>query len=141
MKTAERAKTATHRCDIHKIARQCSVKLFNGARHYHSHRGPRECFSPGTLRRIGKAHGEAHLALVLRLVVETEGNARELYAETLSAISSVLVHNPLLIERGAALYDAFDAIDLAAMRKRGQTLRCGLPVAHAMQILLLLELQ
>ena len=72
-------------------------------------RKDRECFSPATLRRIGKAHGEAHLALVLRLIVETEGNAKELYAETMGAISSVLDCDPSLIERGSALYDAFDS--------------------------------
>ena len=128
-------------CDIGKTARLCGVRLYNGARHYHSRRAPGECFSPATLRRIGKAHGEAHLALVLRLIVETEGNARELYAETLSAISSLLEHDPSLIERGTALYDAFDEIHLADLRRRARTMRCGLPVAHVMQVLLIQELQ
>ena len=126
--------------DIHRTARLCGVRLYDGARRYHSRRAPRECFSPATLRRIGKAHGEAHLALVLRLIVETEGNARELYAETLNAVSALLEHDPSLIERGTALYDAFDAIDLAGLRHRAQSMRCGLPVSHVMRVFIAQEL-
>ncbi|WP_246660456.1 hypothetical protein [Nitratireductor sp. XY-223] len=130
-------KARAHRCDIHKVARQCGVRLFNGGRVYKKARGPGECFSPGTLRRIGRASGEAHLALVLRLIVESEGNATELYADTLSAVSSLLEHHPELIERGSALFDAFDSIDLAAVRRRAQMMDCGLPAAHVMRVLLL----
>ncbi|MEX3008668.1 hypothetical protein [Hoeflea sp. TYP-13] len=129
-----------HPCDIHKTARQCGVRLYNGARQYHKTRNAGECFSPATLRRIGRAHGEPHLALVLRLIVETEGNAAELYAETLAAVSSLLEHKPELIERGAALFDAFDNIDLCAIRRRAHAMKCGLPASHTMRILLLLAL-
>ncbi|MCP4318963.1 MAG: hypothetical protein GY789_23960 [Hyphomicrobiales bacterium] len=135
-----RKRSVVHSCDIHKTARQCGVRLYNGARQYHTKRCARECFSPATLRRIGRAHGAAHLAIVLRLIVETEGNARELYAETLSAISSLLEHEPALIERGVALFDAFDDIDLAEIHERAQVMPCGLPVGHVMRILLLQEL-
>ncbi|WP_419906468.1 hypothetical protein [Hoeflea sp.] len=129
-----------HRCDIHKVARQCGVKLFNGGRVYKKARGPGECFSPATLRRIGRLLGEAHLALVLRLIVETEDNATELYADTLSAVSSLLEHHPELIERGSMLFEAFDTIDLGSMRQRAQAMDCGLPVAHVMRVLLATEL-
>jgi hypothetical protein len=135
------ARSRKHPCDIHQIARQCGVRLYNGARRYHSNRGLRECFSPATLRRIGRAHGAAHLALVLRLIVETRGNERELYSETLSAISSLLEHQPRLIERGSALFDAFDTIDLAALRRHARSMRCGLPLGHVMRVLLWQELE
>lgn len=135
--SAERCRSGRHPCDTHKIARQCGVRLYNGARTYHSKRAERECFSPATLRRIGRSHGAAHLALVLRLVVETCGNERELYSETLLAISALLDHQPGLIERGSELFDAFDAIDLSALRERARTMRCGLPTAHIMRVLLL----
>ncbi|MDA4844099.1 hypothetical protein [Hoeflea poritis] len=127
-------------CDIYKVARQCGVRLFNGARIYKKGRRPGECFSPGTLRRIGRALGEAHLALVLRLIVETDGNALELYADTLSAISSLLEHHPELIERGSELFEAFDKIDLAALRRHAHAMECGLPPAHIMRVLLMTEL-
>lgn len=126
--------------DIRNTARLCGVRLYDGARRYHSRRAPGECFSPATLQRIGKTHGQAHLALVLRLIVETDGNARELYSETLSAISSLLEYDPSLIERGTALYDAFDAIDLEDLRKRAQSMRCGLAVSHIMRVLIAQEL-
>ncbi|MEM6462788.1 MAG: hypothetical protein AAF724_12820 [Pseudomonadota bacterium] len=130
-----------HRCDIHKVARQCGVKLFNGARHYHSKRRAGECFSPATLRRIGREHGVAHLAIVLRLIVETEGNEKELYGDTMSAISSLLIHRPMLIERGSALFDALDDIDLGLLRRKARSMNCGLPAAHVMRILLLQALE
>lgn len=136
----ETGKARRKPCDIHKVARQCGVRLFNGARIYKKARGPRECFSPGTLRRIGRSLGEAHLALVLRLIVETEDNASELYADTLSAVSSLLEHHPELVERGSELFEAFDTIDLAALRGRAHKMECGLPPAHVMRVLLLTEI-
>lgn len=136
MRAADLARPGRHPCDIHRIARQCGVRLYDGGRTYHSNRAGGSCFSPATLRRIGRAHGSAHLALVLRLVVETTGNEKELYSETLLAISALLQHQPDLIERGAALFDAFDTIDLADLRQSARTMRCGLPAAHVMRILL-----
>lgn len=128
-----------HACDIHKVARQCGVKLFDGSRQYRSSRLARECFSPATLRRIGQAHGEAHLALVLRLIVETKHNAKELYAETMVAVSELLNHRPELIDAGLALFDAFDGIDLAGLRGKARDVVCGLPTSHVMRTLLALE--
>ncbi len=125
-----------HRCDIHRVARQCGVKLFDGGRVYKSVRGAGECFSPATLRRIGRAHGEGHLALVLRLIVETEGNAKELFAETLWAVSELICNRPDLLDRGTALFDAFDGIDLAGLRRQAKTMQCGLPPGHVMRVLL-----
>lgn len=126
-------------CDIHQVARQCGVKLYDGSRRYKSVRGARECFSPATLRRIGRAHGAAHLALVLRLIAETQGNTRELYAETLVAVSELLNHRPHLIDNGLLLFDVFDRIDLASLRRRSRKLNCGLPASHVLRILLALE--
>ncbi|MCR9139402.1 MAG: hypothetical protein NXI27_25605 [Alphaproteobacteria bacterium] len=133
------AKNRRHACDIHRVARQCGVKLFDGARQYRSARSARECFSPGTLRRIGHAHGEAHLALVLRLIVETKDNAKELYAETMVAVSELLNHRPDLIDTGLALFDIFDNVDLAGLRCQARDLICGLPTSHVMRTLLALE--
>ena len=128
------------RCDIHRVARQCGVKLFDGGRVYKSMRGPRECFSPATLRRIGRAHGEGHLALVLRLIVETDGNATELFAETLWAVSELICHRPDLLDQGTALFDAFDHIDLSALRQQAKAMNCGLPPGHIMRVLLAMHL-
>jgi hypothetical protein len=129
------------RCDIHKVARQCGVKLFDGSRHYRSARGPRECYSPATLRRIGRSHGASHLALVLRLIVETEGNASELYAETLLSVSVLLDHRPDLVERGSALFEIFDCIDLTGLRRKAHAMTCGLPAGHVLLVLLALQVE
>gem|GEM_PF-1005955 len=131
---------ARHRCDVHRIARQCGVRLRDGARCYRTARGAGECYSPATLRRIGRRHGAAHLALVLRLIVETEDNATALYGETLQAVSELLIHRPDLIERGTALFDDFDRIDLNALRGQARVMACGLPVSHVMRILILQKL-
>ncbi|MCY6381044.1 hypothetical protein [Hoeflea prorocentri] len=129
------------RCDIHKVARRCGVKLYDGARMYKKARGPKECFCPGTLRRIGRSLGESHLELVLRLIIETEGNEAELYGETLTAVSSVLENHPDIVDHGSALFEALDAIDLDGLRRTARNVRCGLPVAHIMRVLLWLDLQ
>ena len=129
-----------HACDIHRVARQCGVKLYNGARTYRSSRGPGECFSPATLRRIGRRNGAGHLALVLRLIVESEGNAAELYAETLTAVSEIIRLNPELLDQGVSLYELFDAISLEELRTHAHSLSCGLPASQIMRVLLALQL-
>lgn len=133
-------KSRRHSNDIYAIARQCGVKLYNGASQYRGSRGPRECYATATLRRIVRRHGVSHLALVLRLIVETNGNAGELYGETILAVSSLLEHRPELVERGGVLFEAFDSIDLAGIRRRAQQMRCGLPHGHVMRVLLSQEL-
>lgn len=139
-KTMEKSITKPQGCDIHRIARQSGVKLTDGSQFYRTARDPGECFSPATMRRIGCAHGAGHLALVLRLVVETEGNAGELYSETMWSISELLHHRPDLLDRGVALFDAFDTVDLRAVRAAAKTLSCGLPVSHVMRVLLALQM-
>lgn len=77
---------------------------------------------------------------MLRLIVETEDNATALYGETLQAVSELLIHRPDLIERGTALFDDFDRIDLNALRGQARVMACGLPVSHVMRILILQKL-
>lgn len=104
-----------HRCDIYHVARQCGVILREAHDHSPTSRRPRECFCKPAVRRIGQAYGEAHLALCFRLIVESEGNAGELYAETLAAVSIALTSG--LIEPDSGLFEAFDGIDLGALRR------------------------
>lgn len=110
-----------HRCDIYRVARQCGVVLRDGHDHSPTSRRPRECFCKPAVRRIGQAHGEAHLALCFRLIVESEGNAGELYAETLAAVSMVLVSG--LVELDSTLFEVFDEIDLGALRRWAHAVR------------------
>lgn len=124
-----------HRCDIWKVAEQCGVKLCDPSRHGWSARRPRECYAKKTLKKIGQRYGEAHLALTLRLIVETNGNSTELYSETIHAISALLA-NPAVEARGGELFDLFDNIQLADIRRQAKALAIGLPLAHVMRVLL-----
>lgn len=126
-----------HHCDIHRVAGQCGIKL-RDAVESSSNRRPRECFAKGTLRAIGREHGEAHLALVLRLIVETEGNAAELYSETITAVSRVVLSG--LIEVGGTLFDAFDEIDLGQLRAWAQAVRGTASTGETMATALLWRL-
>ncbi|MEO4040508.1 hypothetical protein AAFN47_02760 [Hoeflea sp. CAU 1731] len=93
------------------------------------------------MRKIASRNGAGHLALVLRLIVETKGNAAELYAETISALSALMEFDPMLAERGGELFDLFDEIDLKSIRERARAMRSGVPVSHIMRILILQDIQ
>jgi hypothetical protein len=126
-------------CDIFKVASQCGIRLLDPIYH-RQHRKPRECFAKKTLKKIGQRHGEAHLAITLRLIVETKGNAAELYSETIQAISGLLVTNPHLVERGGKLFDELDEISLGETRRLARALTLGLPASHVMRVMLALRL-
>lgn len=128
-----------HRTDIWRVAEQCGVRLVDPDAHAWRQRRPRECFAKKTLKKIGQRHGEAHLALTLRLIVETYGNAAELYSETIQAVSS-LVANPAIEARGGALFEQFDRISLGEVRHQAKMLGVGLPLAHVMRVLLAVRL-
>lgn len=128
-----------HRCDIWKVAEQCGVRLVDPDRHAWRERRPRECYAKKTLKKIGQRHGEPHLALALRLIVETDGNAAELFSETIQAVSAVLA-NPAIEARGGELFDRFDEISLADIRRQAKALAMGLPLAHVIRVLLAIKL-
>jgi hypothetical protein len=77
--------------------------------------GPLETDAAATLQRILDKHGADHLCIVLRCIVETTGNETEL-----RAISECVLTRPDWVERGLSFLEAFDAIDLKALRKRAK---------------------
>lgn len=115
-----------HRCDIYKVARQCGVKLFDGAKHSPTSKRPYECFCKPTAREIGRAHGEAHLKLVWMLMTGTTANALELYADMMTAVSAILVEHPELVKSPTLAKD-FDAIDLGSVRRKAKGMRSPFP--------------
>lgn len=125
-------------CDIYRVARQCGVILREASDHSPTSRRPRECFCKPAVRRIGRAHGEAHLAMCLRLIVESNGNAGELYAETLSAVSMMLASG--LVEIDGALFEAFDAIDLGELRRWAHAARGSATTPETMAAVMLWKL-
>jgi hypothetical protein len=114
-----------HACDIYKVARQCGVKLFDGHLHSPTSRKPFECYCKPTVREIGREHGEDHLRLVFMLMTGTKSNAAELYADTITAVSHILIKLPE-IERRPNLTERFDRIDLGSLRRKVKTMRLGI---------------
>ena len=129
-----------HRCDIFRVAEQCGIRLLRPADHRPLRRRPRECFAKKTLKKIGQRNGEAHLALALRVIVETRDNATELYSETIQAVSALL-EDPAIEGRGGALFDQFDQIALAEVRRDARALGLRLPLAHVMRVMIAMRLR
>jgi hypothetical protein len=69
----------------------------------------------GTLQRLLEQQGEQHLPLLVRTIVESEGNACALIDPVLCAISAVMLAYPAWPETGLRWIEAFDDIDLMKM--------------------------
>lgn len=108
--------------NVLKVTRPIGIKVLDAAEHSPTSIRPKHCFCMPTLQKVVR-HGEDHLSVVLKLIVETKGNATELMAATITAISHLLLTMPWLVERGSDLYDAFDRIDLSALRRRAKAIR------------------
>lgn len=124
-----------HRCDIFKVARQCGVILRDGHLHSPTSRKPYECFCKPTVRAIGKEYGEEHLKLVLMLMTGTRGNAAELYADMITAVSHLLERNPDLARRPTLIQD-FDTIDLGSLRRKAKAMRLGIETWKVLVVLI-----
>ncbi|KQT60360.1 hypothetical protein ASG54_09395 [Aureimonas sp. Leaf460] len=86
-------------------------------------RRPGETHARGTMEKILKEEGEAHLLLTLRCIRESAPNAEALSSETIAAVSDVLAQRPDWHERTDELLAIFDRIDLEALRERALRLR------------------
>ncbi|MCO6050619.1 hypothetical protein NGM99_12580 [Mesorhizobium sp. RP14(2022)] len=100
-------------CDVFAVAARVGVRLppMTEAR---ADRAPGQCFARKTLKWIGQTHGEPHLELVLRLIVESKGNATALEADIITAVSRVVLSGLVTVD--GALFDAFDQLDLGEIR-------------------------
>lgn len=108
--------------NVLKVTRGLGIKVLDAREHSPTMVRPKHCFCMPTLQKVVR-HGEAHLTFVLRLIVETTGNATELRAATITAISELLQVMPWLVERGLRLFEEFDLIDLAALRRRAKAIK------------------
>lgn len=120
MTTPGRARRGGH--NVLRVTRALGVKVLDASLHSPTSVRPRHCFCMPTLQRVVR-HGEDHLTIVLRLIVETKDNATELWAATITAISELLLAMPWLEDRGLKLFDEFDRIDLAALRRRAKKVK------------------
>lgn len=64
------------------------------------------------LQKIIRYHGEERATLVIRTIIESEGNELALVEPVISAVSQVMSRRPEWPERGLAWIAAFDAIPL-----------------------------
>jgi hypothetical protein len=81
-------------------------------------RGPRQTHCGNVVNRMILKHGLPHATIVLRTIVESsEGNAVELIADTIGAISDIVRAHPRWVGLGMQWLEAFDNIDLAQVRK------------------------
>ena len=88
-----------------------------------------------TMERILAEYGEGHLTIVLRSIVETGNNKRELVSPTIWAISDLIRAHPEWSATTAWL-DALDDCDLADMRARAKANRRAAQPRQAISTLL-----
>jgi hypothetical protein len=67
------------------------------------------------LARSLDRHGAPHVTLLIRTILESEGNAAALVEPVIGAVSSVMVFNPEWANRGLAWIEAFDNVPLMAL--------------------------
>lgn len=95
----------------------------------------------GTMKALRDAHGEGHLIFVVRTIKQSTGNIDELWSETIGAVSDIVIQRPDLAEQRAGDFmEAFDRIDLAALRGRALALRPW-PVRGTLRTLILSEVE
>lgn len=82
--------------------------------------GLRQCCAERTIDRLIRTHGYGHVRFVLLTLSQTTNNARELVAPTIEAVSDVALAHPRWVNRASDWLDAFDGLDLAALRGRAK---------------------
>ena len=74
-----------------------------------------ETTAKATLRDILAEHGEQHVILLVRTIIESEGNANALVEPVIGAVSSLMIFHPEWANRGLAWIEAFDDVPLMAL--------------------------
>jgi hypothetical protein len=77
-------------------------------------RGPGETCAEKAMERLLEKHGAGHLTIVLKSIVETEGNELQLVAPVIYAVSDIVLAYPEWTATTAWL-DALDKANLAGM--------------------------
>ena len=82
----------------------------------HAYRRPRTTMATACLKLMLAEYGYAHAKLVLMSIVETKGNARELTASVLWAISDLVRAHPKWAAQPSLWLEAFDQVHLGELR-------------------------
>ena len=103
-------------------------------------RGPRSTCCGLFVERLIRKHGLPHITIVLRTIVESEGNEGELIADVIGAISDLVRTHPRWVNLGLAFIEAFDQISLAQVRRTAKATGVQ-PLRDAIMTLLCVELE
>jgi hypothetical protein len=81
-------------------------------------------------------HGEGHVFITLRTIVESTGNERALTASGIQGVSDLVLAHPSWSDHGLAWIEAFDNIDLIELAKMAKANRKAVPKREAMAAML-----
>jgi hypothetical protein len=96
----------------------------------------RQTHAGRTIEALIENYGAGHATITLRAIVESIGNETELRAETIWAISDIILARPDWVNRGLAFIEAFDSINLKALRAKAKALRIPCPSRFLLGVLL-----
>ena len=82
------------------------------------------------LERILRSHGEGHVILLLRTLMESENNRMSLVEPIIWAVSDVMLANPKWPAQGLAWLEAFDQIDLCHIWAQAKDAHGAPPERH-----------
>ena len=97
---------------------------------------PLQTHARACIQQVIQNSGDGHARFVLRCIIESEGNETELRSETIWAVSDVVLARPDWADRGLEFLEAFDAIDLKALRLRAKRILPRWPARVVLGVLL-----
>jgi hypothetical protein len=103
-------------------------------------RGPMSTCCGNVVERLIRSRGVEHATIVLRTIVESEGNSGELIADIIFAISDIVRMHPRWVDLGLQWLEAFDKINLASIRRTAKATG-AVPLHSAVMVLLCAELE
>lgn len=92
--------------------------------------GPGQTTARAALYELCRSHGEGHLILILRTLMESEGNSDHINVFTLYGISDIVLAHPAWPATGLRWLEAFDRIDLGDIREQARLNRDAVPQRH-----------
>lgn len=75
------------------------------------------------MKTIRTRHGDGFLVFVLRIIRQSKGNRDQLHADTINAIADIFEQRPDWMAKGGDMFEAFDQINLGALRQNAVELR------------------
>jgi hypothetical protein len=96
----------------------------------------RQTHAGRSIEKLIENYGAGHATVVLRTIIESIGNETELRAEIIWSISDIILARPDWVNRGLAFIEAFDDINLKALRAKAKALKIPCPSRFRLGVLL-----